>query len=97
MSATVAAANGPTNGPVCATTIVRSAARGTCRHTTAMNLTHIIEQQGDEFVVLRSPEAAEHSPDYFEMASFPARTAAESYIALQARTLSDLIDESKYL
>src|SRR5262249_24802683 len=61
------------------------------------DLTHVIEQQGGEFVVLRSPDAAEHSADYFEMASFPTRTAAESYIALQAQTLTDLIDESKYL
>ena len=61
------------------------------------DLTHVIEQQGDEFVVLRSPDAAEHSPDYFELASFPTHTAAESYIAVQARTLSDLIDDSKYL
>jgi hypothetical protein len=60
------------------------------------DLTHIIERQGTEFVVLRSPDAAEDCPDYFEMASFPTRTGAESYIALQARTLSDLIDDSKY-
>jgi len=61
------------------------------------DLTHVIEKQGNEFVVLRSPEAAEPSPDYFELASFPTRAAAESYLAVQVRTLSDLIDDAKFL
>jgi hypothetical protein len=61
------------------------------------DLTHVIEQDGNRFVVLRSPEAAEHCPDYFELASFPNRVDAERYLAVQAKTLSDLIDDSKYL
>jgi len=61
------------------------------------DLTHVIEQDGNRLVVLRSPEAAEHCPDYFELASFPNRVDAERYLAVQAKTLSDLIDDSKYL
>jgi len=61
------------------------------------DLTNIVEKRGDQFVVLRSPDAAEHSPDYFELASFPTRTEAERYMAGQLRTLTDLIDSSKLL
>ena len=61
------------------------------------DLTHITEKRGAEFVVLRSPDAAEHSPEYFELASFPSRTEAESYIARQVGTLLELIDNTKFL
>jgi hypothetical protein len=41
----------------------------------------IIEQHGDEFVVLRSPETAEHDPDYKELGRFPAGAKAEEFLA----------------
>lgn len=45
------------------------------------DLTTIIEPEGDEFVVLWSPETAEHDPDYRELGSFPTRCEAEAFIA----------------
>ncbi len=39
-------------------------------------LTTIIEEEGKEFVVLRSPETAEHDPDYRELGRFPSRAKA---------------------
>jgi predicted nucleic acid-binding Zn-ribbon protein len=53
------------------------------RHMSPVNsddLTYVIEQQGNEFVVLWSPETAEHSPDYCELTSFPAKNQAETYL-----------------
>jgi hypothetical protein len=35
------------------------------------NLTEVTERDGDEFVRLRSPDTAEHDPDYREVARFP--------------------------
>jgi hypothetical protein len=61
------------------------------------DLTHVIEKQGDAFVVLRSPDAAEHSPDYFELASFRTYAEAEGYVAGQLRTLTNLIESTKFL
>ena len=40
------------------------------------DLTDLIEQDGDQFVVLRSPETAEHDPDYCELGSFASREKA---------------------
>lgn len=45
------------------------------------NLTRVVEQRGDQFVALSSPDSAEHSPEYFELASFTSRAEAERYIA----------------
>jgi hypothetical protein len=45
------------------------------------DLTEIIEQNGNVFVVLWSPETAEHSPDYRELGSFPTRKKAETWLA----------------
>ncbi len=61
------------------------------------DLTHVIEQRGDRFVVLRSPDAAEHSPDYFELGSFTERSEAENYLANGLQTFNCLIDLSKFL
>jgi predicted nucleic acid-binding Zn-ribbon protein len=61
------------------------------------DLTHIVEQRGEKFVALRSPEAAEHSPDYFELASFSTRSEAEHYLAHRTQSLRQLIDLSKFL
>ena len=45
------------------------------------DLTTIIEECGHEFVVLWSPETAEHMPDYSELASFQTRKQAEDFVA----------------
>ena len=45
------------------------------------DLTELVEQSGDEFVVLRSPDTAEHDPDYRELGRFPTRTKAEEFLA----------------
>ena len=44
-------------------------------------LTTIIEEEGKEFVVLWSPETAEHDPDYRELGRFPSREKAEEFLA----------------
>ena len=61
------------NGLACATT--------TCPHCGARDmapydseeLTTLIEEERGEFVVLWSPETAEHDPDYRELRRFPTR------------------------
>jgi hypothetical protein len=45
------------------------------------DLTELIEQEGQEFVVLRSPDTAEHDPDYQELGRFPTRATAEAFLA----------------
>lgn len=45
------------------------------------DLTELIERDGDEFVVLRSPYTAEHDPEYEEIARFPTREGAEAFLA----------------
>jgi hypothetical protein len=45
------------------------------------DLTTVIEACGDEFVVLYSPETAEHDADYRELGRFPTRGEAESFIS----------------
>ena len=45
------------------------------------DLTGIIEQNGDKFVVLWSPDTAEHDPDYQELGSFTSRETAEGILA----------------
>jgi hypothetical protein len=44
-------------------------------------LTTLIEEEGKEFVVLWSPETAEHEPDYRELGRFPSREKAEEFLA----------------
>jgi hypothetical protein len=41
---------------------------------------HLIEQEGSEFVVMRSPDTAEHDPDYEEVGRFPTRAKAEEFL-----------------
>lgn len=48
------------------------------------DLTEIIEKDGSEFVVLWSPETAEHRPDYRELGRFATRTQAERFLGTQA-------------
>ena len=45
------------------------------------DLTTVIESDGYKFVVLWSPETAEHDPDYCELGFFPTREQAEAFIA----------------
>jgi hypothetical protein len=45
------------------------------------DLTELIEQDGEEFVAMRSPESAEHDPDYREVGRFPSRETAEEFLA----------------
>lgn len=54
------------------------------RHSTPVesdDLTVLVEPDGDEFVVLRSPDTAEHDPDYREVGRFPTREKAERFLA----------------
>jgi predicted nucleic acid-binding Zn-ribbon protein len=44
-------------------------------------LTEVIEKDGDVFVVLWSPETAEHDPDYRELGRFRSRAEAEAFLA----------------
>ena len=45
-------------------------------------LTEIIIRQADDYVVLRSPETAGHSPDYCELARFKSQEQAEAFIGI---------------
>jgi hypothetical protein len=45
------------------------------------DLTEFIEQDGDEFVAIRSPDSAEHDPDYQELGRFVTRSKAEEFLA----------------
>jgi len=54
------------------------------RHMTPFksdDLTELVEQDGDEFVVLRSPDSAEHDPDYRELGRFLTRAKADQFLA----------------
>lgn len=44
-------------------------------------LTEIIVREGSEYVVLWSPETAEHDPDYRERGRFNSRKQAEAFLA----------------
>jgi hypothetical protein len=45
------------------------------------DLTHMLEQRANRFVVLRSVESADDTPDYEIVARFPSRELAEAYLA----------------
>jgi hypothetical protein len=45
------------------------------------DLTVLVEPDGSEFVVLRSPDTAEHDPDYREVGRFPTREKAKEFLA----------------
>jgi hypothetical protein len=45
------------------------------------DLTEAIEPDGDEFVVLWSPETAELDPAYCELGRFPTRAEAKAFLA----------------
>jgi hypothetical protein len=44
------------------------------------DLTEIIARRGSRFIVLRSPESAEHSADYVEVAAFAAIEQAAAFL-----------------
>jgi hypothetical protein len=45
------------------------------------DLTEVIEETDGEFVVLWSPETAEHESDYCELGRFSTRGEAERFLA----------------
>jgi hypothetical protein len=47
------------------------------------DLTETIESEGGEFAALRSPDTAEHRPDYQELGRFATRKQAEDFFATQ--------------
>jgi len=46
----------------------------------ADDLTEIIEQDGDELIVRRSPQTAGHYPDYRDLARFATLAEAEAFL-----------------
>jgi hypothetical protein len=60
-----------------------------CRHCGARHmspynsddLTEMVVPDGDKFIVLWSPETAEHTADYRELARFTTRAEAEAFLA----------------
>jgi hypothetical protein len=54
------------------------------RHTSpshSEDLTEFVDQDGDEFVAIRSPDSAEHDPGYQELGRFPSRDAALEFLS----------------
>lgn len=49
--------------------------------TRSDDLTTIIEREGDVFILLRSPEFAEHDPDYQELGRFKTERQAKRFAA----------------
>jgi hypothetical protein len=48
--------------------------------TTSDDLTIIVDDGPDGvFIVLQSPDGAEHDPDYIEVACFPTKEAADAW------------------
>jgi LmbE family N-acetylglucosaminyl deacetylase len=47
------------------------------------DLTEVITEKNGEFVVLWSPETAEHHADYRELGRFATRTEAEAFLATE--------------
>ena len=53
------------------------------RHVTpaeSEDLTEVIDERGAEFIVLRSPDTAEHDPDYRELGRFATRKQALAFL-----------------
>jgi hypothetical protein len=45
------------------------------------DLTELVEQDGNEFIAIRSPETAEHDPDYQELGRFPSHEKALEFLS----------------
>jgi hypothetical protein len=50
------------------------------------DLTELIEEDGADFIVMRSPDTAERDPDYEELGRFPTRAEAEEFLASNEAT-----------
>lgn len=59
---------------------VHPVARGTPAPWNSDDLTYVIDDRGHYLVVLKSPNEAEHYPDYREVIWFLSRDLAEAYI-----------------
>jgi hypothetical protein len=57
------------------------------------NLTYVIERRAGMYVVLWSPETAEHSPDYRELASFPTRQEVRRWLSVDDSDI-EMADDS---
>jgi hypothetical protein len=44
-------------------------------------LTTVIEKEGSQFIVLWSPETAEHDPEYRELGRFPTEAEAIAFLS----------------
>jgi hypothetical protein len=44
------------------------------------NLTGVVMQDGDAFIAIRSPDTAEHDPDYRELRRFPTREKTKEFL-----------------
>ena len=53
--------------------------------TDSEDLTHIVEERNGEYVVFRSPDTAEHYPDYYELRSFRTEREAVRAMKLERR------------
>ncbi len=47
----------------------------------SVDMTTLVEEDGAEFVVLQSPETAEHKPAYRELGRFPTRKKALEFLS----------------
>jgi hypothetical protein len=47
------------------------------------DLTKVVKRDGGDFVVLWSPETAEHHPDYRELGRFSTREQAEQFLEME--------------
>ena len=55
--------------------------RGARDMTPCEELLTLIEEEGKEYVVLWSPETAEHDPDYHELGRFHSREKALEFLS----------------
>jgi hypothetical protein len=51
------------------------------------DLTEVIERVDGKFVVMRSPETAEHDPDYRWVESFPTLAEAQTFLGIDSAAL----------
>ena len=63
----------------------------------SVDLTIIVEADGEEFVVPWSPETAEHELSYCELGSFPTREQAEKFVASGTTQTDDSVEGSQFL
>lgn len=49
------------------------------------DLTEVVEEDNGEFVVLRSPDTAEHRANYYELGRFLTRAQAHDFMARRSQ------------